>query len=74
LAILRSQDILFFIVFYWFLIVEKVINVLSLEGMSHAQSHHLTPLGGRLPLKREISTHWQAGWLLLYVRFMYEKV
>ena len=28
--------------------------------------HHLTPLGGRLPLKREISTHWQAGWLFLW--------
>ena len=33
--------------------------------MSHAQSHHLTPLGGRLPLQREISTHWQAGWWFL---------
>ena len=36
--------------------------------MSHAQSHHLTKLGGRLPLKREIfSTNWQAGWLFLFL-------
>ena len=34
--------------------------------MSHDQSHHLTPLRGRLPLKREISTHWQAGYCLFY--------
>ena len=37
--------------------------------MSHAQSHHPSPLGRRLPVKREISTHWQAGWFCL----MYDK-
>ena len=34
--------------------------------MSHVQSHHLTRLGRRLPLKRKISTHWQAGWLFFF--------
>jgi len=48
--------------------VEEVI--LYFEGIFHAQSHHLTPLGGRLPLKREILTHWQAGGLF---RLMYDK-
>ena len=33
--------------------------------MSHAESHHLTPLGGMLPQKTEMSTHWQAGCLFL---------
>ena len=33
--------------------------------MSHAQSQHLTLLGGKLPLKREISTHWKAGLLFM---------
>ena len=32
--------------------------------MSHSQSHHLTPLRGKLPLKSKISTHWQADWYL----------
>ena len=35
--------------------------------MSHVQAHHLTPLGGRLPLKREISTRWQAGCFVVLV-------
>ena len=37
---------------------------------------HLTPVAGRLPLKREISTHWQAGcFFLMYdsITFMYDK-
>ena len=37
--------------------IDILIHFLNLKGKS-------PPLGGRLPLKREISTHWQAGWLL----------
>ena len=38
---------------------------MNLQGASHAQSYHLSPLGSRLPLKRKISNHWKAGVVFL---------
>jgi hypothetical protein len=42
-----------------------LLNKSCLEGMSHAQSHHPTPLGRRSCLRREISTARQVGCLFL---------